>query len=306
MKIINLKKFLTLAEAAKYLSTTCGEEVSEADVLGLVLDRRFALSVNFINPVYVRWGEVVARNFEDSKNNKINFKEWKNKARVDSTHDLQLENKASRVIGIFDLFKHLEGELRIRKLQREFLGGPQLKRRNGGSVLIQSRDGMVAELQASFDDDPNIIGSRASHQKIEHEIVSKGIDDCFAKYLMKASREARQPFRDKYADMDMFYSASELPTDCVLGVRTEAIKNFELSLNQNPVTKDRPLIKSERDSLLVIIAAICKEAKLDYKKHAKTARLILSITAEMGVQIGESTIEGHLKKIPETLEGRMK
>ena len=69
---------------------------------------------------------------------------------------------------------------------------------------------------------------------------------------------------------------------------------------------DKPLGTTERNTLLTIIAALCKEAKLDHTKHAKTAGLIQSTAAGMGVSIGETTIEGHLKKIPDALTTRMK
>ena len=69
---------------------------------------------------------------------------------------------------------------------------------------------------------------------------------------------------------------------------------------------EKPLATTERNTLLTIIASLCKEAKLDYTKHAKTAGLIQSIAAGMGLSIGETTIEGHLKKIPNALAGRMK
>ncbi|WP_292934528.1 hypothetical protein [Noviherbaspirillum sp.] len=69
---------------------------------------------------------------------------------------------------------------------------------------------------------------------------------------------------------------------------------------------NRPVRTRERNTLLSIIAALCKEAKLDYSKPSKTAGLIRDMAARMGVDLGESTIEGHLKKIPDALETRMK
>lgn len=69
---------------------------------------------------------------------------------------------------------------------------------------------------------------------------------------------------------------------------------------------DKPLSKRERDTLLTIIAALCKVADYDASKHAKTAGLIQNAAAGMGVSIGETTIEGHLKKIPDALATRMK
>ena len=70
--------------------------------------------------------------------------------------------------------------------------------------------------------------------------------------------------------------------------------------------RDQPLATKERNTLLTIIAALCKDAGHDYKKPAKTAGLIQSTAAMMGISVGETTIEGHLKKIPDALAARMK
>lgn len=81
------------------------------------------------------------------------------------------------------------------------------------------------------------------------------------------------------------------------------------SIQQEGRTDQLPIEKflgnRERDSLLTIIAVLCKEAKLDTAKHAKTAGLIQGAAAQMGVSIGETTIENHLKKIPDALSNRM-
>ena len=69
---------------------------------------------------------------------------------------------------------------------------------------------------------------------------------------------------------------------------------------------DKPLATRERNALLTIIAVLCKEAKIPYDKPAKAAGFIQSTAAMMGVSIGETTIEGHLKKIPDALGTRMK
>jgi hypothetical protein len=69
---------------------------------------------------------------------------------------------------------------------------------------------------------------------------------------------------------------------------------------------DTQLGKRERETLLTIIATLCNHAGIDYTKAAKTAGLIQKLAADMGLSIGETTIEGHLKKIPNALAGRMK
>jgi hypothetical protein len=69
---------------------------------------------------------------------------------------------------------------------------------------------------------------------------------------------------------------------------------------------ERPLRTTERKTLLTIIAALCVEAKIPSNKPAKAAGMIQSTAAKMGVSIGETTIEGHLNKIPDALGTRMK
>ncbi len=78
------------------------------------------------------------------------------------------------------------------------------------------------------------------------------------------------------------------------------------TLKAEKVMAEHQFAKRERDTLLTIIAVLCNEAKIDYTKPAKAAGLILGTADRMGVSIGESTIEGHLKKIPDALGTRMK
>ncbi|MDR3429996.1 hypothetical protein [Silvimonas sp.] len=58
-KIYKLREWLTVPEAAKQLSISFGEEVTEADVLRLSLDGRLPLSVYFVNHAQARGGKVI-------------------------------------------------------------------------------------------------------------------------------------------------------------------------------------------------------------------------------------------------------
>lgn len=58
-KLFNFKKWLTLSESAKRLTSIFEEDVSEADVLRLGLDGHLILSVNFINNTKARLGKIV-------------------------------------------------------------------------------------------------------------------------------------------------------------------------------------------------------------------------------------------------------
>lgn len=68
----------------------------------------------------------------------------------------------------------------------------------------------------------------------------------------------------------------------------------------------KPLNTRERETLLTIIAALCKESKVDIHKPSKAADIIQSMTDSLGAHVAKRTIEEHLKKIPDALETRMK
>ncbi len=68
--------------------------------------------------------------------------------------------------------------------------------------------------------------------------------------------------------------------------------------------QQKTLTTTERNTLLTIIAVLCKEAKLDYNTASKTAEFVQSTAAAMGVSIGETAIRDHLKKIPDALGTR--
>ena len=132
----------------------------------------------------------------------------------------------------------------------------------------------------------------------------KGVAECEFSYAAKSS--------DCFDEGDIVYGIErslclkDVLRDGV--VMADELARFEALYNKNAdsVQAERPLANRERDTLLTIIAALCKDAGYDHTKHAKTAGLIQSTAAKMGIAIGETTIEGHLKKIPDALATRMK
>jgi len=48
-KILSFKEWVSLPDAARHLSSVFNEEVTEADVLRLALDRKICLSAYFVN-----------------------------------------------------------------------------------------------------------------------------------------------------------------------------------------------------------------------------------------------------------------
>jgi hypothetical protein len=101
---------------------------------------------------------------------------------------------------------------------------------------------------------------------------------------------------------DNYFPANGLPTDSILVVRTSALHDLERRVSEPDQQLERPIGQRERRTLLVIVAALAKLAKLDVSKPSSSAAAIESQTALMGARVATRTIENHLKLIPEALE----
>lgn len=66
----------------------------------------------------------------------------------------------------------------------------------------------------------------------------------------------------------------------------------------------KPLGERERTTLLILIAALCKELNIDFSKPSRAAPLIEGATMRRGAHIAASTIEDYLGFIPKALEKR--
>lgn len=68
---------------------------------------------------------------------------------------------------------------------------------------------------------------------------------------------------------------------------------------------DKALTATERNTLLTIIAALCKHHELDPQARGAAQR-IMKMTDDLGAHVDDETIRKHLAKIPDALETRMK
>lgn len=316
-KLFRLKDWLSVADAAKHLAIVFGEEVTEADVLRFALDGDLTLSVNFVNGGRARPGVLVP--IGEATYEEAVFPLSKEPIRLYGgpristngveSHILKLEKYVAELTGVWDL-PMIGGErIAVEQMYQRLTGGPDATNVPMDGAFVQSTDEQLCQLQDDYDDNEYSTGSTASLERIKRYIKAKKINAADAEKLLNQHKEDRKKFledRKSKPETECFYPGGGLPEDIVFVVRTEALTDFMQLVNAEPTNLEKPLGPTERNTLLTIIAALCKDAGYDHTKHAKTAGLILSTAAKMGVSIGETTIEGHLKKIPDALATRMK
>ena len=310
-----MKSWLSIADAAKYLASTFREEVNEADVLHFALEGDLTLSVHFINGAQARLGLCVpieGASYEEItglEGEPVRFYEGPllNRDGVKS-HVIQLEKRITTLQGIWDLPMIGGEKITVQSMYQQLTGGPDATNISWSGAFVGSTTGDLYQLQNDFDENEYCSGSTASLEKIKKYIKAKKIESIEAEKFLNEHKEHRKKFleeRKEEPHVKNFYPG-DLPQDTVFVVRTKALIEFIQLVNAESIALEKPLGNRERDTLLSIMAVLCKEAKLDHTKHAKTAGLLQATATLMGISIGESTIEGHLKKISAALATRIK
>jgi len=315
-KLLNLKPWLTIPDAARHLSILFGEDVSEADVLRLGLDGHLKLSVYFVNGARGRCGPAVRA--EDAKRTvrEENPKDWvgltdgasAGKGEEDfcscrmacrsATSETELLEVINDLIGLTGSSSANEGE----KLLSVSLHGLPL---GDGRVLEYVRE---TELLDGIWD-LTMLGHERLEIEQRYQLLTEGPDvdmgfrDGPLDYPIVSREDGIycQIYEPRDAS-DRYHPADGLPADAVIVVRTSALHDLEARLSEPDRKAEKPLGKRERETLLVIIAALAKMAKIDVTRPSAAAAAIGSQTDLMGAGVSPRAIEDHLKRIPGALE----
>ena len=301
-KLFKLKEWVTLPDAAKRLAITFGEDVTEADVLQLALDGKLQLSIYLVNAVEVRHGTLVPfaeatfREYSTIEGGLLRHYGTQVDLGDGAIQVLETEQVVSTLSGVRGLPIVSTARLEVERLHHRLIGAPVGTQVAADGILIEVGDGRLCQLLSRFDERERVERFWASLHEVEKHIADNklGFDDA-----LNLTREFH-----KNRTAPQYVAGNKFPKDSLLVMRTDALLAFERSQTEPTSPLEKPLNSRERDTLLTIIALVCKEAKLDYTKAAKTAGMIRSTADSMGVSIGESTIEGHLKLIPEALSGK--
>ena len=206
-KLFKLKKWLTVAEAARHLSIVFGEEVRESDVLRLALDGHLKLSVNFVNHARARCGPVVPME---------NAKLWQAPSDLASTlkipaehagkplmmlqginingkEVLELTDEVVSLDGVYDLPMIGAERLDVEHKFQQLTGGPAVTLSNLEGAFVAREDGHLCQLQDHFEDNESL----------------------------------RKNLKTPWSHPSNFYPAGTLPHDGVLVVRVGALMDLQ-------------------------------------------------------------------------------
>ncbi|MEK8090295.1 hypothetical protein [Thermithiobacillus plumbiphilus] len=289
-KLLKLKSWLTVPEAAKYMSALFEEDVTEADVLRMALDHRLQLSVYFVNHAEAKPGKVVPLSSAKKMTLKPPFVSSEEEqeiimgipvrvllSNIESqmcAESLKLifgdalpegvinidEDHPVTINGIWNLPMIGNESLDIEHQYQQLTGGPAVTLQGLDGAFVTRNDGQIWQLQERYDP-----GERKSY--------------C--------------------------YPAGSLPIDSVLVVRTEALRELENSVSGSSINRSKSAETKGRRTLLTIIAAVFQHSKIDYNARGAAQR-IKEMTEALGAPIDDGTIAKVLREIDDALESRMK
>ncbi len=226
-KLLNLRSWFDLHDAATILASSFGEKVSDVDVLRLALDKQLTISIRVINEAY-------GRECREIQPNDI---EWKEIPSLDG--DRMLKMPASGKILYFrdiNTFYHIDGpvyslngifdlpmiggeqvDVEHRFNQIQFQPIPTAVSLEG--VMIRSPEGKIYELQSRYD----------------------------------------KPNSPSFTDPDNFHPAGCLPEDYVFVIKKECLDDFVRRHTETPTGNEKPLGTRERATLLNIIGVLLEK-----------------------------------------------
>lgn len=322
-KLFRLKEWVTIPEAAQHLSIVCGEAVAEADLLRFALQGQLTLSVYFVNHAKARCGLVVG----------LDEVEWRELPGVMTAalervpesergkpiryiRSLPLDDEGNKFINLRDEVSTLDGvwdlpmiggeRLDVEHRLQYLIGGPAVTLSNLDGAFVKSNGNQICQLQESFNENAYQDGSTAQLAELRQHIAAKKISREEAEQLLRAHEAAREGFLERARskpEKENYYPAPGLPPDSVLVVRPANLFAFVDQIN-GASPDDKPTGERERATLLTIIAALAREAKIDISRPSKAGALIENLTQQLGARVSKRAIEEHLKRIRDALEKR--
>jgi hypothetical protein len=313
-KLFKLKEWLTLDDAANHLSTVLGEPVTRADIYRLALDSHLKLSVNFVNGARGRIGKFVKTDevkfekveydiFTGEKLDEPYYRRVNQEIYVSEDHWIGLNSDVVFIKGLWDLTMIGAEALDIEHYYQQVISGMEVRLICLEGVCLSQGD-TVCQLQTYL----TIPGSKANKEKLEKYISNNDLSDDEVDRVRSEYEVARKKYLagkiESEREPTYFPSASLDDYDHVLVVKTKELTRFIQSLEDTP-PESKPLTSKERNSLLVLIGALCHDSDIDPSQRGISTSLV-AMTELIGAPLTDDTIRKILSQIEPAIEARSK
>ena len=288
---MQLKKWLSLDDAANYLSALLSAPVEPKDVLQFALENHLGLSINFTKVMNVM--EVVISPFseittEHSLDNfgHVNFE--------DKSYHVSTSPQLIKIDGVWDLKIFGGGEDYLKARLLNFLEESPQPHHTSSNIYIErdSKTYCLYEKHSDYDENNSLLILDAFLENII-KIENIGLDDGYYKPM------------------------STIPSHAFLVVSRSSLNEFEQKIqeaNMQPDNIENKAVEKKLDprlhtTLLIIIAALAKKIGIDIDGDIDSAlnvQKINGLITDIGFTFKDETIKSRLAEIPEAMRKRSK
>jgi hypothetical protein len=263
-RLLKLKQWLTVEDAARHLSGMFGEPVNRVDILQLALDGRLTLSVHLVNTAVAKRGSI--KPFEDAAYRElspeiVSMMDLPEAARdkpvwvlegtrVHGDRIVEVSDELVRLEGVYDLAM-LGNEARdVQNELQKLTGGPSV---NGhtldGTFVVGSEAGEVFQVQERLTREARHHAQATLKMAFAVASLRSAKPPQLSPFDLDSSSCAAWPEQDDYVP------APGLPSDAVLVVRTSSLLRLQAA-GIDDDAKEKPTGSRERATYLNIIGGL--------------------------------------------------
>jgi hypothetical protein len=285
-KVFKLKKWLPLDEAVNHISNVLGEPITLADIYKCALDGHLILSANFVN------GSQAKEVFLDENG-------WIS----ESCSVKPVKDELFPIKGLWDLTMLGSERADIEHLYHQETSGISVKDHASRGVFLQQGN-TLCQLFTTIK--PSSEEKSTSNKRV----IKRGLLALCTPYNNFRPKISESNGNNNSEDnQSVFHHINHHALgldeeEHVLVIRTDEVTRFIQTLEDTP-QEAKPLSSNEKNSLLVLIAALCKEANVDWSQRGVTTSLE-AMTDLIGAPISDETIRKILKQIDPAIESRSK
>jgi hypothetical protein len=317
-KLFKLKEWLTIEDAANHISNVVGEPATVADLCRFALDGHLTLSIDFVNHANVRVGKwvrtedvefkIVENDIFTNEKLPIPYRLPINcELRVKEDDWIALDKNVVSIDGVWDLPLIGDEAIDIEHYYQQMTSGLEVTLSCLDGTFVE-RGELICQLQTDFDDNEYQSGSSANKKIVERIIIEHDVSKDKEKELWNIYNNERKKYlkeRETKKKEDNYFPSGGLSEhDYVLVVRTNELNRFIKSLEDTP-SDEKALTSKERNSLLVLIGALCKQVDIDPKQRGVAASLV-AMTELVGAPLTDDTIRKILSQIEPAIDSRSK
>jgi len=197
---------------------------------------------------------------------------------LDGERYLNLDDNVTTIRDVWDLSMIGNERLDVEHQYQMLTGGPEVTLQGLDGAFVEGKDGVMCQLQESFEQNEFMRGSEAQLEKIKERIASNNLGEEQSKKLLDQHKKNREEYLKKRKNKNQlfnYYPAGGLPRDSVLVVRTEILIDLQERLSQTESRKYSPLDSRSETTYLNIIGAMLEtfihhsHGDVDFPSEAK-------------------------------------